>query len=113
MAISPEEAEAKVAYLEGKMIAAGVARERWLYISANADYTAETPEDHRLGGFSCDRHWLVKDCMKCPHLFHTVIDGTNWPRVLHYVEATTYWDEATGACIEGVEGICKLVNRTL
>ena len=61
--------EALLVAAEAALTAAGVSRERWLYISANRAYTPETPPEHRLGGFSCDWRWILKDCVKYPQLY--------------------------------------------
>jgi hypothetical protein len=42
---------------EARLRAADIPANRWLYISANADYAPETPVSHRLGG----KRWPLKD----------------------------------------------------
>jgi hypothetical protein len=85
---------------EKKLEEAGVPRTRWMYISANKQYDTSTPTEDRLGGFSCDREWIIKDCGQYPHLFHAVVDGGNTDNVMFYVGGTFFYNRRTEECIE-------------
>ena len=89
-----------------------VPRDQWIYIIANSEYNEQTKLEDRLGGFSCDRTWLEKDCVKWPNLFHTVVDGGNVDNVMFHVGGTQFFDRDTQACIEGNK-LRKWIEKTV
>lgn len=76
---------------ENELREKGVPRDQWIYISANANYTDATPLSNRLGLFTCERELILTNIQKYPHLFTTVVDGSNVDNVIFYVGATTYF----------------------
>ena len=95
---------------ENELREKGVPRDQWIYISANANYTDTTPLSNRLGLFTCDRKFILTDIQKYPHLFTTVVDGSNIDNVLFYVGATTYFEESDISISRKGEDLRKLVQ---
>lgn len=96
---------------EHRLIGKGVPHSRWMYICANKEYNHSTPEVDRLGGLSCNREWIVKDCEKYPKLFHTVVDGGDPAAIMFYVGGTALYDRRNGNLIEGQEIVRWVANE--
>jgi hypothetical protein len=98
---------------ECKLEQAGVSKKDWIYISANADYPPDTPNNERCGGFGCNRGWIEGQIRKYPKLFYTAVDAREIENVMQYIRGYTYYDVRTSTCTSGEAGIKELVEETI
>lgn len=98
---------------EYKLITAGVSKKDWIYIGANADYPPETPFDHRVGGFGCNRDWIEDQIRRYPNNFYTVVDCREIENVMQYVKGYHCYIKETDTFIEGEAGMKVLVEEAI
>ena len=98
---------------ERGLICAGIPPSQWIYIGANSEYHDLTPKGHRLGGFSCDKRWAIKDRENHPALFYTVVDGSKVENVLYYVCDYSFYIKENNRWIDGEEDIKTLIETSL